>query len=314
MASNLEGGRAASDEGLAICRAAASDAVPWNYQENVEEFDLTPIHSFGIGTKSSLKASFWESDVEESQIGGDPQYVSLLVHRGGARIWRNNEPHPCEAGSVGMQTFESCRWRFEGRAGFGHIFVPFALLGTVCESLFDREFAHDQLWIPMGNRDERLRGSVATIQSGLLATEPDNLVLDSWALILSEILVRRFSSHAGRPVRASFGKLPSRGVAQVVDYVEANIDRDLDLASLASVAAMSVYHFAHRFKETLGVSPHAYVLSRRIRRAEQMLKQGGTGLAHIAAACGFSSQAHFTTAFHRGLGVTPGEFRRALEV
>jgi AraC family transcriptional regulator len=130
--------------------------------------------------------------------------------------------------------------------------------------------------------------------------------------VLSEILVCHFTSHAQRGARMSFGRIPSRGLAHVVDYVEANIDQNLQLESLASVAAMSVYHFARRFKETVGMSPHAYVLTRRIRRAESMLRQGGTGLAHVAAACGFSSQAHFTTAFHRYLGVTPGVYRRAL--
>jgi AraC family transcriptional regulator len=96
----------------------------------------------------------------------------------------------------------------------------------------------------------------------------------------------------------------------VVDFIEANIDQDLPLASLARVAAMSVYHFARRFKETVGVSPHAYVVMRRIRHAQTMLEHGTGRLADIAAACGFSSQAHFTTTFQRGIGVTPGAYRR----
>ena len=109
----------------------------------------------------------------------------------------------------------------------------------------------------------------------------------------------------------SFGKIPVRGIAHVIDYIEGNIDRGLDLASLAGVAAMSVYHFARRFKETVGMSPHAYVLSRRIRRAREMLDRDEASLALVAVACGFSSQAHFTTVFQRDLGVTPGEYRRA---
>jgi AraC family transcriptional regulator len=95
-------------------------------------------------------------------------------------------------------------------------------------------------------------------------------------------------------------------LAHVVDFVEGNLDRDLDLPSLASLAAMSVYHFAHRFKETVGVSPHAYLLTRRISRARGMLEHGENRLADVAAACGLSSQAHFTMAFRRVVGVTPG--------
>lgn len=97
----------------------------------------------------------------------------------------------------------------------------------------------------------------------------------------------------------------------VVDYIEANLDRDLRLSALANVSAMSVYHFARRFKETLGVSPHAYVLSRRLDRAQCMLRQRQATLAQVAAACGFSSQAHLTTKFSSAFGVTPGKFRQA---
>src|SRR5262249_33585994 len=143
-----------------------------------------------------------------------------------------------------------------------------------------------------------------------LAIDPTQLILDSWALILSEILVRNFSSKAEQCGRLSFGTLPSRGLAHVVDFIEANIDQDLPLASLAHVAAMSVYHFARRFKETVGVSPHAYILTRRVRRAQRMLEQAKGRLADVAAACGFSNQAHFTTTFQRGVGVTPGAYRR----
>ena len=124
---------------------------------------------------------------------------------------------------------------------------------------------------PRHHRDAGLCGAAQSIQSGLRSIEPTNLILDSWALVLAEILVRRFSSHAERPVRGAPGRIPARGVAHVIDFVEAGIGEDLRLESLADVAAMSPYHFARRFKETVGVSPHAYVLARRVRRAGEML-------------------------------------------
>ncbi len=301
----------ASGRGLEICRSVATAAAPRNFRENVERFCLTPIRSIGIDDASSLKASLWQSDIEESTVSGDPAYASLILHRGGARVWRNNERVPAKAGSVTMQTFEHCRWRFEGNVNFAHIFVPFALIESVSESLFERELAREQLWIPMGTGDERLCGTIRAVQSRLFTIEPTTLILDSWALMLSEILVRHFSSHAGRHARASFGRIPARGIAHVVDFIEAHIDQDLDLASLSRVASMSVYHFARRFKETLGVTPHAYVVARRVRRAQGLLKHRNSRPADVAAACGFSSQAHLTTAFRHGLGVTPGAYRRA---
>ncbi|PIO97691.1 hypothetical protein CJ014_18585 [Pleomorphomonas carboxyditropha] len=307
--SNLEDPRAA--RGLAICDAAASEAIPSNYRENVERFRMAPVRSIGIGAKSSLKASFWRTDLEDTEVCGDPDYGAVMIHLGGGRVWRNADPIPGEMGSMTMQPFETTRWRLEGMVSFAHIFVPLVLLGDVSESLFSRDFGRENLWVPMATRDERLFAAVSAVQAGLLITEPTSLLLDSWALILSEILVRRFSSHTGRHARPTKGKIPSRGTALVVDYIEANIERDLDLAELAGVASMSVYHFAHRFKETVGMSPHAYVLSRRVCRAQWLLDRGANGLAQVAMACGFSSQAHLTTAFRRHLGLTPGNYRRA---
>lgn len=112
------------------------------------------------------------------------------------------------------------------------------------------------------------------------------------------------------PVRS----IETRGIAQAVSFIEANIDDELNLPLLAKISAMSVHHFARRFKETVGVSPHTYVVRRRIDRARHMLLCGKSRLADVAAACGFSSQAHLTTVFRRELGVTPGEYRRAFRL
>lgn len=294
------------------CGASHSAARRRLTPRHLESDIIAPTRTIGLGTDTTLKATFWHSTVEETLQLGDLDFASIALNTGGGRVWRNDETTPTNVGAIAMQPFEGGRWRFEHPVSFVHLYVPFNLLGAVCESLFDRELAHAELRMASGIRDDRLCNAARAVQYSLSSIEPTNLILDSWALILSDILVRRFSSHAGRHVRKSFGKIPARGVAHVIDYIEANIDRDLDLASLAGVAAMSVYHFARRFKETVGLPPHAYVLSRRIRRAREMLNRGETSLALVAVACGFSSQAHFTTAFQRDLGITPGEYRRAV--
>jgi len=300
----------AGPPGLPFCDAASSPATPSNHRENVERFRMTPVRSIGIGTRSSLKASFWRTDLEDTEVDGDPNYGALMIHLGGAKVWRDANRVPGEVGAMSMQPFETARWRLDGMVSFAHIFVPVALMGDVSESLFSRDFGAEHLAVPWATRDERLFATISAVQAGLLAGEPTGLLLDSWALILSEMLVRRFSTRSAQYAKLSRGTIPSRGVALVVDYIEANIERDLDLADLAGVASMSVYHFARRFRETVGMSPHAYVLSRRVRRAELLLRRKDCSLAHVAIACGFSSQAHLTTAFRSQTGVTPGRYRQ----
>jgi AraC family transcriptional regulator len=297
----------AATQSLAFCDAAASDAAP----RYVESDIIAPTRSIGFDKTTTLKATFWHCTVEETIQLGDLDFAAIALNTGG-RAWRNNETTPNVVGGIAMMPFEGARWRFEGPASFVQLYVPFKLLSAVSESLFGRELSHSAMRMPSGIRDDELCRTAQAVGHSLASVEPTNLVLDSWALILSDMLVRRFSSHSGRPSRTSFGKIPARSIARVIDYIETNIDRDLDLATLAGVATMSVYHFARRFKETAGMSPHAYVLSRRIRRAREMLDRGEISLAHVAVACGFSSQAHFTTAFRRDLGVTPGEYRRSV--
>ena len=143
-------------------------------------------------------------------------------------------------------------WRFEQPVSFMQIDLPFSLPGVVCEALFDRELVHCDLRMPADVRDAHFSGVLRSIQNRIDLVEPTNLLLDSWALMMSEAMLRRLSSHGERHARASFGKIPGRGVASVIDYIEAAIDQDLRLSSLASVAAMSVYHFARSFEETVG--------------------------------------------------------------
>jgi AraC family transcriptional regulator len=294
--------------GLPMWRAAASGAAP-KYRETEA---LAPKRIIGFDANASLKASFWQATIDEAEQLGDFDFVSTALNLGGGRVWRNDEPVPTGVGAVALHPFEGARWRFEQPVSFVKLYVPFKLVSGVCESLFDRALSCTELRMPTGLRDDSLCRAASTIQARLRSIEPTNLILDSWALILSENLLRSLSSHAHRQTYPSFGKIPGRGMARVVDYIEASLDRDLRLASLAAVAGMSVYHFARRFKETVGMSPHAYVLARRLKRAEELLK-GKARLVQVAVACGFASQSHFTTAFQKNFGVTPDRYRRSLQ-
>jgi len=287
--------------GLPFFNSVRSGNLPLYWRDHVIE----PIRKIGAGT-NTLKVSYWYSTVEDSPQTGDPTFVSASLRTSVARAWRDSSP----SGVVSMLPFEGAHWRFEQPVSFVQFHLPFDMLGLVCGSLFDRELTYDQLRMPADVQDARLHGIMNSIRHAASLAEPSNLLLDSWALILAEALLRRLSSHGERQARGPFGKIPALGIARVIDCIESGIEQDLRLTSLADIAGMSVYHFARRFKETVGLSPHAYVLSRRIARSRAVLSRGESSLAQVALACGFSSQAHFTTAFRRSLGVTPGEYWR----
>jgi AraC family transcriptional regulator len=79
---------------------------------------------------------------------------------------------------------------------------------------------------------------------------------------------------------------------------------------MAAVARLSPYHFSKQFKAAIGLSPHQFVIARRVERAKQLLQTGGDlSLAQVAARAGFSDQSQFSRHFRRIVGVTPGRFR-----
>ncbi|HEY4185773.1 MAG TPA: AraC family transcriptional regulator [Polyangia bacterium] len=108
------------------------------------------------------------------------------------------------------------------------------------------------------------------------------------------------------------GQDPAARLAReaIVAFVEDNLGCNISLLEMAAVAGYSADHFARLFKRTFRVSPHQYILSRRIERAKSLLREPKQSLVDVALACGFSSQAHLNTMFKRSTGVTPGVYRR----
>jgi transcriptional regulator GlxA family with amidase domain len=71
-----------------------------------------------------------------------------------------------------------------------------------------------------------------------------------------------------------------------------------------------MHHFARDFKQSAGVTPHHYLIQKRIERAQQMLARTDLSLAQIAYAVGFSDQGRLARHFRGQLGTTPREFRQ----
>jgi AraC family transcriptional regulator len=97
----------------------------------------------------------------------------------------------------------------------------------------------------------------------------------------------------------------------VLDYIDENLEGDLTLDDMASIACLSRFHFARAFKEAVGQSPHRHVSAKRLTRAKTLLMQGDRSLVDIALSLSFSSQANFTRAFRQATGHAPGQFRQA---
>ncbi len=107
------------------------------------------------------------------------------------------------------------------------------------------------------------------------------------------------------------GGLPGSRLRRVTAYIDVNLHRELRLAELSAVVHMSLFHFARLFKQSTGVSPHQFVVRRRIEKATALLATRGLSIRAIARAVGFRASGHFATTFRRITGVTPSAQRMA---
>jgi AraC family transcriptional regulator len=107
------------------------------------------------------------------------------------------------------------------------------------------------------------------------------------------------------------GGIASRPLRRVVDYINENLQDALSLAELAIMAELSQHHFASAFKASMGISPHRYVIEKRLERARDLLRRNENSISEIAYAVGFSSQSHLSAHFRRTMGLTPRRFRQS---
>lgn len=138
-----------------------------------------------------------------------------------------------------------------------------------------------------------------------------SLYADLLASGLATSVLRRYGAGAVPALSAS-GKLPLPKLRRAMDYITENLHRDLRLEEIAHELELSPFHFARVFRESSGQTPYQYLLDQRIARAKALLRLGTTPVQDIAKESGFTSPASFVRAFRERVGVTPGEWRKAI--
>jgi AraC family transcriptional regulator len=138
------------------------------------------------------------------------------------------------------------------------------------------------------------------------------LYAESLGTALAVHLLRQYSTSPRTPVIHK-GGLASRPRQRVIDFINEHLQDELSLVELSRIAKLSPHHFATAFKASTGLSPHRYVIERRINRARDLLRRDDKSISDIAYAVGFSSQSHLTATFRRTMGVTPRRFRQSLD-
>jgi AraC family transcriptional regulator len=138
--------------------------------------------------------------------------------------------------------------------------------------------------------------------------QADGTYGETLAAVLAEHLLRRYGSAASQPEDVRGGLPPAR-LRRVLNYVGMNLEQEITLRDLAREAGTSVFHFARLFKRRTGLSPHQYLLQRRIDQARSLLGSTNLSIGEVALRCGFAHPSHFSETFRRVTGVTPQAYR-----
>jgi AraC-like DNA-binding protein len=104
---------------------------------------------------------------------------------------------------------------------------------------------------------------------------------------------------------------PERHLLRAKDLVDARYADPLTVADMARSAGLSRAHFSRQFRRVFGVSPHQYLMTRRLERAAALLRKTDWSVADICLAVGLSGIGSFTTSFRRMYGVAPSAYRAA---
>ncbi|MBP0018528.1 MAG: helix-turn-helix transcriptional regulator [Cyanobacteria bacterium SBLK] len=160
----------------------------------------------------------------------------------------------------------------------------------------------------MSERDPFIQSILTTLKNELETAGIASLLLvDSLKTALAIHLLRNYCTLSPKSSHYSEGLSRSQ-LMLVTDYIREHLDEELKLVDLAALVRMSPYYFLRLFKQSLGITPHQYILRNRLDRAKSLLQQGNSNIAEVAVTVGFCDRSHLTRYFKRAFGLTPKQF------
>jgi AraC family transcriptional regulator len=270
--------------------------------------------SYGMGWKG-LQAVRLENPGDESGavITRSTHVLGLIVRppeKMELRYEGVKRDMPPPAGSISVvPAGSSVQSSWQGRRDWLFIYLEPSLVTRVAAELFEMDPSRTVVPPLDGLNVPELRSAMLAVDTELRAGGVGGpLMAESLANVLAVHLIRHTTG--ARRLPTSDGVLPRRKLRTVIEYIMENLEGSPTLERMAAVVHLIPYHFARQFKASTGLPPHQYVITRRVERAQHLLRaDGGLGLAEVALRVGFSDQSRFSLHFKRIVGLTPRQFR-----
>jgi AraC family transcriptional regulator len=202
------------------------------------------------------------------------------------------------------------QWRHSGYPQILQVYLRQSIYDAVVAEMYGCDPRTAEVVPRFAMIDPLLEQLALAIRNSLFdSMADDRLYVEMLAQTLAAHLAR-FHCTRSRPTRSvSPDVISAARMRRLIDYIEEHLDGNLSLEALAAQIDVHQLRFAKAFKVAIGKPPHQYVLSRRLERAKDLLKNTGVPIANIALDCGFCSQSHLSTWFARAFGKSPSIFR-----
>jgi len=203
------------------------------------------------------------------------------------------------------------RWEHHGHPEILQVYLRSSIYQAAVSEIHNCDTAHAELVPRFAVLDPMLEQLAIALTTALRdGTAEDGLYIDTLAQMMAVHLARAHSSQS-RPGRMPpMQDISGSRMRRVIEYIEENLEGDLSLGAMAAEVDISPIYLARAFKAAIGQSPHRYVLTRRVERARELLRNTEMPVVDVALSSGFSSQSHLSYWFQRYVGVSPAAYRQ----
>ena len=200
-------------------------------------------------------------------------------------------------------------WRHQDGADHMHILLTSELLQ---QGVTDHNQPPLELLDLFNTQDPRIEHiSSALLTEVLEEGATGRLYVEGLAHALAAHLIHAYTQPS-RPHSKIIKRLPTSLFQRITSLIEDRLTEDLSLAELAFEVNLSPSHFLSLFRKTTGLSPHQYIVRRRVEHAQHLLRATRLSIGEIAATVGFYDQSHLVRQMRRVMGVTPTYIREHL--
>jgi len=151
---------------------------------------------------------------------------------------------------------------------------------------------------------------LSEIQAG---NQNGKLFIENIVSILALHFVKNYSKEQSSGLVENVSGFTNMEIEKVVYYIDKNMSENIKIENLAEEFGISKFNFNKRFKSSTNVTPHQFIIKKKLDRSKNLLKENSLSLSDITYMLNFSDQSHFSNSFKKMYEMTPREFRKTIE-